>query len=642
MIGFFPDPYPDELLYSACARYAGRVKYRNKQSHISELLGNRGLSAVVDFPSRLDYFVSILPAGNLYSVEKIINKNTLLPFYEPFLPSDRTKLIRQEMKDDSKDNHLRSRAAKTVKQVRMPEYLRFCPLCVEDDKSEYGETYWHRLHQLPGVMVCPEHFCFLENSSLEWKRSIGGHFYLAEDYIHRKKAKLLKQSDATHQVLSKLTENAGWLLSQSHISIGNDLIRERYYNRLLKKELAYYNGRIKNNKLFKAFQNFYSPVLLETLGCRVESTHRSWIFRILEKSKTDILHHPIRHLLLMNFLGLTAKEFFKAFVEFKPFVEGPFPCLSRASGHYGELRIQQCEIFDNLTKGKRRGKPIAVFTCDCGFIYQRVGPDESKDDRSRYDSIREYGTVWEDKLREMWSDLSLSQEEIARRLRVSSLSVTNIARRLNLPMNKPGARISSNNSYRKTPRRTLSEARKLYRENWLKTLKNYPEANRNELIKFANFEYLWLMRNDAEWMEKHLPEVLKVPRKKELLDWQKIDDELSTKIELACVEIITFSPPKRVCITEIIRKVGSKKWIEKRELKLPKTTQTINERLESLEDYMIRKLKFAERIFIKKRKIPKYYQLVRRAVINNHTTENSEKIQREIATSLAEIRKQLT
>jgi hypothetical protein len=642
MIGFFPDPYPDELLYSACARYAGRVKYRNKQSHISELLGNRGLSAVVDFPNRLDYFVSILPAGNLYTVEKIINKNTLLPFYEPFLPSDRAELIRQEMKDDYKDNHLRSRAAKTVKQVRMPEYLRFCPLCVEDDRNEYGETYWHRLHQLPCVMVCPEHFCFLENSSLEWKRGIGSHFYSAEDYIHRKKAKLLKQSDAAHQVLSKLAENAGWLLSQSHNSIGNDLIRKRYYNRLLKKELAYYNGRIRNNKLFKAFQDFYSPALLETIGCRIESTHRSWIFRILEKSKTDILHHPIRHLLMMNFLGFTAKEFFKTFVEFKPFVEGPFPCLSRASGHYGELRIQQCEIFDNLTKGKRRGKPIAVFACDCGFIYQRVGPDESEDARSRYDSIREYGSVWETRLREMWNDLSLSQEEIARRLRVSPLSVTNIARRLNLPMNKPGARVSNNNSYRKIPRRTLSEARKFYREKWLKTLENYPEANRNELIKLANFEYLWLMRNDSEWMEKHLPQVLKVPRKKEHLNWKQIDDELSAAIKLACDEIISYSPPKRVSITEIIRKVGYKKWIEKRELKLPRTTQTINERLESLEDYMIRKLKLAERIFIKKRKIPKYYQLVRRAVINNHTTENSEKIQREIAISLSEIRKQIT
>lgn len=637
MIGFFPDPYPDELLYSACARYSERVKYRNKQSHLSELLGKRGLSAVVDFPSRLNYFISILPPGNHYSVEGIINENTLLPFYEPFLPSDRAELVRKEMKDDSKDNHLRSRAATTVKQVKMPDYLRFCPLCVENNRSEYGESYWHRLHQLPGVIVCPEHSCFLENSSLEWKRGIGSHFYSAEDYILRKKVRLLKPSNNDHNVLVKLAENAEWLLSQNNLNIGTDVLRDRYYNQLLKKELAYYNGRIRNNKLFKAFKKFYSPLLLETLGCSIESSHRSWIFRLVEKSKTDILHHPVRHLLMMTFLGLTADKFFTSFIEFKPFIDGPYPCLSRASDHYGEMRIQQCKVFDNLTKGEKRGKPIAVFACDCGFIYQRIGPDKSEEDRFRYDSIREYGTVWENKIKEMWNDLSLSREEIARRLKISSLSVTNIAHRLNFPMNTPGARISNDKAHRKIPRNTLSESREIYRKEWLKVVKENPEANRNKLIKLANHEYLWLMRNDAEWMKNYLPGVLKVPRQKEHLDWQKIDDELSVKIEKACKEIYSEIPIKRVSITEIMRRIGYKKWIEKRELKLLKTTRIINEKLESLEDYMVRKLKLAERKFIEEKIIPSRNQLIRRAIIENTTTKSSERIQNEIAVTLKRI-----
>jgi hypothetical protein len=29
MIGCFPDPYPDELLYSVCARFHERVQYPN-------------------------------------------------------------------------------------------------------------------------------------------------------------------------------------------------------------------------------------------------------------------------------------------------------------------------------------------------------------------------------------------------------------------------------------------------------------------------------------------------------------------------------------------------------------------------------------------------------------------------------------
>lgn len=60
MIGFFPDPYPDELFYSACARYADRVKYPNKQLSLIKLSGQKGVSAIIDFPTRLDYFVSAL------------------------------------------------------------------------------------------------------------------------------------------------------------------------------------------------------------------------------------------------------------------------------------------------------------------------------------------------------------------------------------------------------------------------------------------------------------------------------------------------------------------------------------------------------------------------------------------------------
>jgi hypothetical protein len=91
---------------------------------------------------------------------------------------------------------------------------------------------------------------------------------------------------------------------------------------------------------------------------------------------------------------------------------------------------------------------------------------------------------------------------------------------------------------------------------------------------------------------------------------------------------------KRVSITEIVRRIGYKKWIEKRKLKLPKTSQIVDEHLESLENFMLRKLKRAEKQFLDKRTIPTYHQLIRRAVINNYTTHNSERLQNEIAASL--------
>lgn len=141
--------------------------------------------------------------------------------------------------------------------------------------------------------------------------------------------------------------------------------------------------------------------------------------------------------------------------------------------------------------------------------------------------------------------------------------------------------------------------------------------------------------------EKHLPDVLKVPKKKELLDWKKIDGELSVIAEKACQEIYSSIPLKRVSITEIIRRLGYKKWLEKREVKLPKTNQIIEANLESLEEYMLRKLHFVERKFIEVKIMPTRNQLTRRARIENYTSKNSVKIQTEIQLSLAKIKKEL-
>jgi hypothetical protein len=80
-----------------------------------------------------------------------------------------------------------------------------------------------------------------------------------------------------------------------------------------------------------------------------------------------------------------------------------------------------------------------------------------------------------------------------------------------------------------------------------------------------------------------------------------------------------------------------KKWIEKRKLKLPKTGRIIDEQLESLEDFMLRKLKWAEKQYLSEKVIPTHHKLIRRAVINNHTTNNSERLQNEIAASLKRI-----
>jgi hypothetical protein len=185
-------------------------------------------------------------------------------------------------------------------------------------------------------------------------------------------------------------------------------------------------------------------------------------------------------------------------------------------------------------------------------------------------------------------------------------------------MNTPDSRIVQGYARHRNPNKSFTEMLIQYRQKWLKIVEENPEASRQELMGISNFHYLWLRRNDSDWLEEHLPSPVKVPRKVEHLE-----------------------RPQRICITEIIRRVGYKKWIEKRHKKLPQTTKILDRYLESLEDYMIRKLRWAEKEFIKEKEIPTRNQLIRRAVIENTTTKNSLRIQNEINKSLIRIRKEI-
>ena len=412
MIGFFPEPYPEELLYSLCARYTERVGYPNKKTTAEDLFGGIGLSAIVDFPSNIDNLISVLPPGHCFSVDGIIDHHTLFPFFEPFLPAARAKLVRKEMRSASQ-NYLTARTGVKVRQIQPLVYLRFCSDCVIEDRKKYGETYWHRLPQIAGINVCPDHECFYSDTGIKFGRESSAFFIPADSIIKENTPEYLNPNSKDHRILLKMANDARWLLSRNKPAIKTETIRFRYYNSLLKKGFAYYNGRIKNSRFLDAFNEYFSVRLLEDTGC--DPDQDKWLIRILINSNTKVSFHPVRHLLIMTFLEMTAEELFLDFEEYKPFGDGPYPCLNAGADHFGKLLIENCRILDNINKGeKNKGLPIGIFSCNCGFIYQRVGPDQSIDDHFRFSSVREYGAVWENKLSEYWRNPEISISENCR------------------------------------------------------------------------------------------------------------------------------------------------------------------------------------------------------------------------------------
>src|SRR5690348_7267862 len=142
MIGALATLFPEELLYSFCARYYDRIEYPSLRSVIWELFGNANVIASVDLPSHIDNFVAALPPGHRYTVDKLIDHHTLLPFYGPFLPADRLSRLREDMQG-SRGPAVHMRAGIMACHIPLPEWLRFCSICVVEDRKQFGEAYWH-------------------------------------------------------------------------------------------------------------------------------------------------------------------------------------------------------------------------------------------------------------------------------------------------------------------------------------------------------------------------------------------------------------------------------------------------------------------------------------------------------------------
>src|SRR5258708_36250857 len=78
--------------------------------------------------------------------------------------------------------------------------LRFCPACVRKDRATFGETYWHRMHHLPGIDVCPQHRMFLENTAAQpCPRTRKSAFVTAEQSIPNINSRKLDKARPDHR-----------------------------------------------------------------------------------------------------------------------------------------------------------------------------------------------------------------------------------------------------------------------------------------------------------------------------------------------------------------------------------------------------------------------------------------------------------
>jgi len=279
----FPVPYPDEILYSIFARYSDHMRYSSSNAVARDLIG-REKPTRVSLPNCLGWLIDNLPPQLNHTVAGLIDNHTLLPFYEPFLPLDRSSLLRRFM--EAKEANQVEVLLGIRNQSLPTDCTRFCPRCVQEDRKQFGECYWHRVHQIPGVEVCPTHNIYLRSCS-EQSRGTGTIYrFLSAERMIGSETRFLEETNITGDEFLNIARDALWLLQNPNR--GGDLssIQKKYHLLLANRGFVAQRGRLIISKLLQSFQEHYANGLLKQLRCELSGSHSNdWLILLPRNTK---------------------------------------------------------------------------------------------------------------------------------------------------------------------------------------------------------------------------------------------------------------------------------------------------------------------------------------------------------------------
>ncbi len=296
----FPQPYPDELLYSVVARYVHRAGLRNINTINAKLFGFNHNGNVIDLPSGIAAIASVIPAGQQISADKIISDHTLFNFHTAYADSAYRQRVFEDMLASVAPDKRIALRRKTL--IEATKYLRFCPACQSNMIATFGEAYWRRDHQLAHVVVCPTHRVALSDSKIALQ-SRSSLYYRADDTSCPTNAPpvIADLSDTEIDILSRIAERSRQL-SQSAIGSHTGLdIRTIYLDLLWRKGFFRAQKQINKEYLGIVLQDYLADLarVWPFVGDDTDDPP-AWALSLLKKQGFNT--PTVYHILFQDFL----------------------------------------------------------------------------------------------------------------------------------------------------------------------------------------------------------------------------------------------------------------------------------------------------------------------------------------------------
>ncbi|HEX8239716.1 MAG TPA: TnsD family Tn7-like transposition protein [Allosphingosinicella sp.] len=532
-LAYIPKLYEDELFYSLAARYHRHVMNVSYTSTNEELFGTRSIRATFDLPSHLPLFCARLPAGRVLTPDGLAVDHTHLPYHVAFLPAARRKEAFERMAGGSASIHIwLGLNASVVPQVSA---LRFCPECCGEMLSQEGELWWRRSHQLPGVLVCPDHGCLLRKSTVDfWTK--GQHGFAAATSATCPEDAPPVLDGVSGMVMERLRSiavaSAALLRSTGEVESYEELT-DFYRGRLWDAGLCRSRSQVEVPAVIDAFAAFYGKTFQHIPGILDPDVgFENWLLELCRRQRKAT--HSLLHVLFRVFLDSLPKRE-------SVFGPGPWRCPNPEAGH-GEdrtiLEVHELRLGGGVIQGN--------FECACGYAYtMSVGPDG----RLRGPRFSRFGPLLDPAVIRMVGE-GETLRGTAARLGIHPRAVAAAAARLRLPVKwKPPAKMGDR----------------------IGRSQRQPRKARKPVVRQSR------------------------PRRRveARFDWAARDAELAAKVGPAADAVLARRPLVRVCMRSIETEIDRPSCIYVRKKKLPRAVAAVVAREETKEEFQRRRIAWA-------------------------------------------------
>lgn len=554
-LDYSPDHVPDELLFSWSARAHALNSRSNPRETLQTLFGCSNTIPSADLPTRLGHFISQAAGGGVFAtVEDVLDRATLLPYYALFMSAERRARAVEDMTADG-GGRLKIAMGLVANGFGASAILKACDDCNSVSLAKHGCLTWNRTVNLPSVHVCPVHGCPLRTVAVQSRLSNRHELLLPAGSSQGEVDPLTTTANrAPLLLLAHLSREA---LNHAGPAPAPTLRRDAYLAGLHRLGLisgSRFDWQELNRQIHERFAGFAGMPYRDRLLSSASEPMR-WTRDLCQRPLRSF--HPICHLLFIGTVFGSVASMLETVADLRDRATAkpskPLSSASASAQHDGMV----LKLLHDIRLSCRE---VAVKT---GLAVTTIVVRR-----------RALGLP----IAERRKSLTPKACREAERLLARGVDVADVAARTRISLSQAYRLLASSSDLKLRHAAVVAEQeRASRRKDWLALQRRHPALSVTEVRAKAPGIYAWLYRHDRNWLisERLKPSGAPSPKCRTRVDWAARDRELSAKARAAAAADQDQLIDGRRSITGLLRAIGKEASLRRNLYRLPELSRQL-------------------------------------------------------------------